>query len=122
VDTHILLWGLANDRKLSPKGASLLKDPMNEVLVSAASLWEISIKQGIGRITISQNELVEAIEKSGFRQLTITFEHCAQLADLPLLHRDPIDRMLVAQSLSEPAMLVTNDRMLKEYGSTVLLV
>jgi PIN domain nuclease of toxin-antitoxin system len=122
LDTHILLWGLANDRKLSPKAANLLKDPVNEVLVSAASLWEIAIKFGLGRIEIAQDELIDAIQRSGFTQLPVTFAHCASLTDLPLIHRDPFDRMLIAQSLAEPAMLVTNDEILKDYGSTVLLV
>jgi PIN domain nuclease of toxin-antitoxin system len=122
VDTHILLWWLANDRRISPKAASLLKDPTNEVLVSAASVWEIAIKYGLGRITLSQNVLIDAVHKCGFSQLPITFEHCSHLADLPSIHRDPFDRILVAQSLSEPAMLLTNDRILKDYGSTVLLV
>ncbi len=122
LDTHILLWGLANDRKLSSKAANLLKDPVNEVLVSAASLWEIAIKFGFGRIEIAQDELIGAIQRSGFTPLPVTFEHCVFLADLPMLHRDPFDRMLVAQSLAEPAMLVTNDKILKDYGSTVLLV
>lgn len=122
LDTHILLWALTVDRKLSAEAAKLLKDPNNEVLVSAASLWEISIKYALGRLSLSPLEITEAIRMTGFCPLPITFEHCTRLSALPPVHSDPFDRMLVAQSLSEPAMLVTHDRLLRDYGNTVLLV
>lgn len=122
LDTHILLWALTVDRKLSAEAAKLLKDPNNEVLVSSVSLWEISIKHTLGRLSLSPLEITEAILKTGFCPLPITFEHCTRLSGLPSLHNDPFVRMLVAQSLSEPAMLVTHDRLLLDYGNTILLV
>jgi PIN domain nuclease of toxin-antitoxin system len=122
LDTHILLWALTADRNLSTEAANLLKDPKNEVLVSAASLWEISIKHALGRLSLSPLEIAQAIHATGFSPLPITFEHCTRLSGLPSVHNDPFDRMLVSQSLSEPAMLVTHDRLLKDYGSTILLV
>jgi PIN domain nuclease of toxin-antitoxin system len=122
LDTHILLWALTADRKLSAEAAKLLKDTNNEVLVSSVSLWEISIKHALGRLSLSPIEITEAIHKTGFCPLPITFEHCTRLSDLPPVHNDPFDRMLVAQSLSEPAILVTQERLLRDYGNTVLLV
>lgn len=122
LDTHILLWAMVNDRRLSQEAANLIKDPHNIVLVSAASFWEIAIKTSLNKVSISLLALAQAMTESGFETLSINVDHCLQLARLPLLHRDPFDRMLVAQSRAEPAMLVTSDKALAEYGETVLLV
>ncbi|CAN5130031.1 type II toxin-antitoxin system VapC family toxin [soil metagenome] len=122
LDTHILLWALSSDPRLSNEAVKLIGDSKNEVLVSAASIWEISIKYSLGRLSHSPAEITEAAISTGFSQLPIAFEHCHALAALPAVHSDPFDRMLIAQSLTEPAILVTHDRLLKEYGSTILLV
>ncbi len=122
LDTHILLWALVGDQRLSKKGAKLISDPQNEVLVSAVSLWEVGIKHSLGRITVSPECLIEAIASTGFDQLAVTFDHCVTVSRLPIIHRDPFDRMLVAQSLSVPAILMTHDQTMSKYGSTILLV
>ncbi len=122
LDTHILLWALAGDQRLSKKAAKLISDPQNEILVSAVSLWEVGVKHSMGRITVSPEILVEAIASTGFQELAVTFDHCISVSRLPPIHRDPFDRMLVAQSLSVPAILMTHDQTLNKYGSTILLV
>jgi PIN domain nuclease of toxin-antitoxin system len=119
LDTHVLIWCMTNDRKLPARAKELIENTKNEVLVSAVSLWEIAVKEGLGRISISQSELRKSIIEGDFEQLPITFDHCEQLASLPQIHRDPFDRMLVAQSKAEPAILVTHDKTLGAYGETV---
>jgi PIN domain nuclease of toxin-antitoxin system len=119
LDTHILIWCMTGDRILPARAKEKIENAKNVVLVSAVSLWEIAVKEALGRIKISQSELRQAILQSGFEQLPITFDHCEQLTSLPQIHRDPFDRMLVAQSKSEPAILVTHDKALGEYGDTV---
>ena len=113
---------MANDQRLSPEAASLIIDPQNMILVSSVSFWEIAVKKRLDKIEISLPELLEAVRACDFETLSVRPEHCIQLADLPLLHRDPFDRMLVAQSRVEPAILVTSDRTLSDYGETVMLV
>jgi len=122
LDTHVLLWALTKSEKLTKKAASLITDPDNLVLVSAATVWEVAIKKNIGRIEFVPEQLIDYIYKSGYKQLPVTFDHCTVLADLPLHHRDPFDRMLVAQSISEPAVLVTHDKTLAQYNCTVMVV
>lgn len=109
LDTHILLWWLADDRRL-PKGAErIIKDPDNVIFVSAASIWEIAIKASLRQIEADPSAIRAAVEPSGFAELPITGKHAAQVAKLPSHHRDPFDRMLVAQSLAEPMRLLTGD-------------
>ena len=124
VDTHLLLWAGASSRRL-PKGArSLILDAANEVFYSAASVWEVAIKSALRRRDFRANPtmLVRALAQSGFSELPITAAHAARVAGLPAIHRDPFDRLLVAQSLSEPMILLTNDTALAAYGSFVQLV
>ena len=122
LDTHILLWWLSNSKQLPKPAYSIIENPANTIFVSAASLWEIALKQMLDRITVSFPDLQKAVEGSGFLPLPITFDHCGQIGILPLHHRDPFDRMLVAQSMIEPAILLTHDKTLKLYGSTVKVV
>ena len=124
VDTHLLLWAAVRSRRLPKEARRLLEDPRNEVLYSAASLWEIAIKLGLRRADF-QLDLVRlrpALLKMGFQELPVTGAHAEQLAALPPIHKDPFDRMLVAQSLCEPLVLLTNDDVLAEYGETVRVV
>lgn len=90
-----------------------------EVYVSAASIWEISIKSGLGKLAANPHEVLAGIEPAGFILLPITGEHAAKVVDLPPLHKDPFDRMLVAQASVEPMVLLTNDESLRAYGSFV---
>lgn len=116
LDTHVVLWWLADDRKLSKDARTMIADVNHEVLVSAASVWEVSIKSALRRIEIELDDLEEAIVKSGFEPLPITVQHAVRVGRLPDVHRDPFDRMLVAQAGIEELRLVTHDRVFERYG------
>ena len=94
----------------------------SEVHVSAASIWEIAIKAGLGKIQADPKRVAEAIEQSGFSELPITAQHAAGVQQLPDHHRDPFDRLLVAQALAEPLRLVSSDSQLAKYTDLVILV
>jgi PIN domain nuclease of toxin-antitoxin system len=117
LDTHLLLWALSKPSKLS--AATRKRIIAAEVYVSAASIWEISIKSGAGKLSADPDRVLAAIEPAGFILLPISGEHAAKVAQLPLLHKDPFDRMLVAQASVEPMLLLTNDEVLRGYGSFV---
>lgn len=121
LDTHLLLWAVAASRKLPAEIRDLLVDPRNVVIYSAASVWEIAIKNRLGRkdFRIDVALLLRAAAETGFVELPITAHHAAQVGVLPDLHNDPFDRLLVAQALAESAVLLTNDRQLKAYGGQV---
>jgi PIN domain nuclease of toxin-antitoxin system len=120
LDTHLLLWALAQPSRLSPKARKQIDKA--EVHVSAASIWEISIKAALGKLKADPVEVLGAIGPAGFRLLPITGEHAAKTIDLPPHHKDPFDRMLVAQASFEPMILLTNDDVLADYGQLVMLV
>ena len=119
LDTHLLLWALSQPSKLSPSVRK--KIVAAEVFVSAASIWEISIKSAMGKLSANPAEVLAAIEPAGFSLLPITGEHAAKVAELPLLHKDPFDRLLIAQASVEPMLLLTNDEVLRGYGSFVAM-
>jgi PIN domain nuclease of toxin-antitoxin system len=124
VDTHLLLWAVASSRRLPKEARALILDAANEVFYSAASVWEIAIKSELRRRDFKANPavLVRALAQSGFAELPVTAAHAARVAGLPAIHRDPFDRLLVAQSLAEPMTLLTNDAVLRGYGPLVQLV
>ena len=122
LDTHILLWWLADDPRLPRAAETIIGDAANAVHVSAASFWEVAIKSALGRIDVDLDDVVAAIGATGFIELPITSRHSIECGRLPPHHRDPFDRMLVAQSRFEPLRLVTHDRALADYGENVLLV
>jgi len=119
LDTHTLLWCLSDDPTLDPKARQAVTSEKNTVHVSAASIWEISIKQSLQKLEAPDN-LLEAIATTRFDLLPITPTHAASVKDLPLHHRDPFDRMLVAQAQAEGMTLVTRDAFLEQYGIAVL--
>ena len=119
LDTHLLLWALSGPSRLSPAARKQIRNA--EVYVSAASIWEISIKSALGKLKADPAVVLAAIEPTGFSMLPITGQHAAKVAELPPLHRDPFDRMLVAQASVEPMILFTNDDVLAAYGSFVTL-
>jgi PIN domain nuclease of toxin-antitoxin system len=121
LDTHVLVWWLAGGTKLSARALELISDPANDVFVSAASVWEVAIKRALGKIRVEPEELVAAVAESNFRELPVTAKHAAHVARLPDHHRDPFDRLLVAQSLTEQAHLLTVDRVLGIYGPAVIV-
>jgi PIN domain nuclease of toxin-antitoxin system len=120
LDTHLLLWALGSPSRLPAAARQLMTT--GEVFVSAACLWEISIKAGLGKLKADPREILEALEPAGFLQLPVSGEHAAGVARLPPLHRDPFDRLLVAQAMAEPMRLLTNDRALGAYGDFVTVV
>ncbi len=120
LDTHLLLWALSSPARLSKRTRQRIES--SEVYVSAASIWEISIKSAIGKLKADPQKILAAIEPTGLSILAITGEHAARVARLPSLHKDPFDRLLVAQALSEPMILLTNDQALAGYGELVQVV
>jgi PIN domain nuclease of toxin-antitoxin system len=124
VDTHLLLWAAARSRRLPKEARRLLESTRNEVYYSAASLWEIAIKLGLRRaeFQVDLGRLLIALSQMGFLELPVTGAHAERVAALPPLHKDPFDRMLVAQSLCEPLVLLTNDEVLGGYGELVRVV
>lgn len=121
LDTQIYLWFLADSSRLNKAARKQIADA-EQVWVSAASIWEASIKIALGKLHADPEQLVAGIEASGFVELPIAARHGARSAALPAIHRDPFDRMLVAQALSEPAILLTADHALAQYSDLVRLV
>jgi PIN domain nuclease of toxin-antitoxin system len=119
LDTHVVLWWLTDDPALSDE-VKLRLDEEPDVYVSAASIWEVAIKQSIGRLA-EPATLPEEIAESGFRPLPITFEHAMLAGRLPLIHRDPFDRMLIAQARCEGLTLATRDAQIRSYGQVDVL-
>jgi PIN domain nuclease of toxin-antitoxin system len=124
LDTHLLLWAMAASRKLPRAVKSQLLDRANEVYYSAVSLWEIVIKRGLKRpdFRVDLDALLNALPASGFLELPITAAHAVSVARLPPIHKDPFDRLLIAQSIAEPMTLLTNDAVLVDYWDGVKLV
>jgi PIN domain nuclease of toxin-antitoxin system len=118
LDTHVVLWWLADDPSLSEE----IKDRLDhepDVRVSAATLWEIAIKQALGKIA-APADLPERVRDSGFREVPIGFSHAIAAGRLPPIHRDPFDRMLVAQARCEDLTLVTRDPRCQQYDVAIL--
>jgi PIN domain nuclease of toxin-antitoxin system len=118
LDTHVVIWWLADDAALSEETKALIDDEP-EVYVSAATVWEIAIKQAIGKLK-EPTDLPERVRDSEFRELPIAFTHAIQAGRLPPIHRDPFDRMLVAQARAAELTLVTHDEMIQRYDVPVL--
>ncbi len=121
LDTHIYLWWLQDSSQLSKSARQKILSA-TEVYVSSVSIWEASIKVGIGKLDVDIDVLVEEIVKNGFQELPVTAAHAAKVRHLPDIHRDPFDRMLVAQALCEPLQFLTADGMLSDYSELVELV
>ncbi len=121
LDTHVFIWSVTGTRQLTAAMRSRLS-AAQVVYVSAASIWEITIKARLGKIEGDAGAFAAAIEASGFRELPVTARHSAAVADLPLHHSDPFDRLLLAQAFTEPLRLITVDRALTAYGGAVELL
>ena len=120
LDTHALLWWLADDARLGPKARTRIEDRDNEVLVSHVSLWEIAIKIGIGKLRLDISEALAAIRERGLDELGLKPPHLTTLAALERHHRDPFDHMLIAQAIVEGATLMSDDGRLGDYPVAVL--
>lgn len=119
LDAHALLWWLADDQRLSASARRAIADPASDVLVSAATVWEIGIKRALGKLE-APGDLVAAIETSGFDALPITLADADRAAALPAHHSDPFDRMLVAQASRLDAVIISRDAAFEPYGVEVL--
>lgn len=121
LDTQILLWAAGEPKRLSPAARKLLNSPENELLFSAASLWEIAIKRGLGRkdFVVEPRLLRRGLLDNGYIELAITSQHAVSIDNLPPLHKDPFDRLLLAQALTEGITLLTSDAQLARYQGPV---
>jgi len=117
LDTHALLWALAAPARLPKAVADAIRDPTNVVSVSAASVWEVAIKAALGKITADVDEIAQSSTDAGFDELPVTLLHARRVRSLPAHHRDPFDRMLVAQALEEGLTIVTRDSAFAAYQS-----
>jgi len=119
LDTHALLWWLDANPTLSEKAKSTIADGNNLVFVSAAVIWEIRIKQALGKLEIPSN-FRKVLDEQPFEMLPITAEHAHAVGDLPAHHRDPFDRMLIAQATVERLTIVTRDAIIEEYKIPII--
>ena len=121
LDTQILLWAAGQPKRLSAAARKLLNDPRNELLFSAASLWEIAIKNTLGRgdFRVEPRLLRRGLLDNGYTELPVTSQHAVNIDGLPPLYKDPFDRMLLAQALSEGITLLTGDEQLARYPGPV---
>ncbi|MGZ3304592.1 MAG: type II toxin-antitoxin system VapC family toxin [Asticcacaulis sp.] len=124
LDTHLLLWAAGLPERLPAGALLLMEDPGNTLVFSAASLWEIAIKSSLGRadFEVDARLLRRGLLDNGYEELPITGAHAAAVANLPDLHKDPFDRMLVSQSQVEGIVLLTSDAMVAQYPGPIRLV
>ncbi|MGA2167427.1 MAG: type II toxin-antitoxin system VapC family toxin [Terracidiphilus sp.] len=120
LDTHILCWWFYEPERLSRRALKVIRGA-DRVFVSSASIWEVAIKARLGKIDAVPQDLFDQITANGFHELPVWSRHAILVADLPLHHTDPIDRLLIAQAMSEPLHLLTADAQLKPYSELVIL-
>lgn len=121
LDTHLLLWAAGHPERLSAEARSMIAEPRNELWFSAASLWEITIKHGLGRddFRVDPHLFRRGLLENGYAELPITSQHAMATAHLPPIHKDPFDRVLVAQAESEGALLLTSDEVVARYPGPI---
>lgn len=121
LDTHLLLWVAGSPKRLSKEARTILEDPLNELLFSAASLWEIAIKQGLDRsdFQVDARVLRRGLLDNGYLELPINSAHAVSIASLPPLHKDPFDRIIIAQATVEGITLLTTDAMVAQYPGPI---
>ncbi|RJG15778.1 type II toxin-antitoxin system VapC family toxin [Massilia cavernae] len=119
LDTHVYLWFVQDEAKLRRPAFQLIQNA-DEVFVSSATIWEIAIKGALGKIQADVPALVQKLQRNGFKELPVQMAHAVQVRTLPLFHRDPFDRMLVAQAMVGQLRLLTADRRLRRYSPLVI--
>ncbi len=122
LDSHVLLWLMLYDPQVGPEARETIVGGKHEVLVSAATIWEIEIKRLKGKLDAAPDDLLDRVESSGFLLLDVTPDQMLDAARLPLHHADPFDRLLIAQAQSEAATLVTHDAALTRYDVPIMRV
>jgi len=122
LDTHAFLWFVTGDRRLSRKARRAVEAADSELLISAASVWEVAIKASLGRLTLpkSVHDYFDDKVEAGFTILPIEWVHAARVAELPFHHRDPFDRLIIAQGLVESLPIVSGDPEFKAYGARIV--
>lgn len=122
LDTHVLLWWLNNDEKLSSYARQFITNPDNDIYISDVSLWEIQIKIMNRKLNLDLDILIQQMSENNFQQLRIHKNHILSLSKLPRHHQDPFDRMLISQAISEPLHLITHDKNVSLYSESIILV
>lgn len=122
LDTHTILWFLENDSQLSHEAKKVIEDSSNEIFVSIASLWEVTIKKSLGKLNLSRetNEIAMHLEKLSIDVLPIKVEHLYALKEIPFHHKDPFDRILISQAIFEKMALVSKDDNMKLYQADII--
>jgi len=121
LDTHILLWASASPQQLSSAAKKLIEEPEHELFFSAASLWEIVIKNNLGRedFQVNVHVLKRGLIDNGYTELAIISEHVVAIDNLPCIHKDPFDRILIAQAITEGIILLTTDAIVAQYPGSI---
>ncbi len=124
LDTHVLLWAAGMPDKLPSQAVNLIQDHGNRLLFSAANIWEVTIKRGLGRsdFRVEPEVLRRGLTENGYHELAITSTHALAVGHLPAIHKDPFDRMLVAQAGSEGLLLLTADEVVAKYPGPIQLI
>jgi len=120
LDTHTVLWWLDDDPKLSDAARSAIADPENTVFLSAVVMWEIRIKQDLGKLDLP-DDFGEVLAQQSFPELSVTVQHADTISVLPAIHRDPFDRLLVAQAIVEKMTIVTRDPFIADYNINIIV-
>ncbi|MGG6269803.1 type II toxin-antitoxin system VapC family toxin [Leptolyngbya sp. AN03gr2] len=123
LDTHAFLWWMSDDSQLSTAARAIISDPENTIFVSVVSVWEIIIKQGTGKLILSEpaeDYVPDRIRSNQFSTLSVEMRHILRIASLPALHRDPFDRLLIAQSECENLAIISVDHLIQQYSITVI--
>ncbi len=123
LDTHVAIWALVSPDLIPDRITDLIADPENDIYVSAASVWEIGIKYALGKPSappFSARDAISYFAEAGFISLPVTAVHAAAVEELPPIHADPFDRILIAQAISEPLRLISHDAKVAAYGTAVL--
>lgn len=121
IDTHVLLWALEDAPRLGVEARAAIKDTANEIILSAASLWEIAIKRAAGKLNAPGN-LPDAVAQMAIDILPIGAQHAWAVGDLPNVHGDPFDRLMIAQAKTEGLTFVTHDKRLVDYGGAIWVI
>ncbi len=121
LDTHLLIWALSAPDRLSHEAKKLIQDA-EQIFVSSASIWEMSIKTSIGKLEVDLESVTTELANMGVSELSISWEHSKHIKTLEHHHRDPFDRLLISQAICEPLILLTHDQMLTQYSELVRLV
>ncbi len=116
LDTHAFLWWLSDDARLGHRVRRLIAEPGNDVAVSVVVLWEMVVKQRVGKLRFDLEEVLQAVDRGGFALLDISVAHLRALVGLPAHHRDPFDHLLIAQAITEEAVFVSDDRHVPRYA------